>query len=536
MGLQELKNEIADAASFRARSKDDWEHYIRQRAVHVKFEEDIDHAVNCYVRKIPLLRKVVADGLDEDGVLQEKIDRILDKLACCEKEKELRIAGAVNRNPHHTEYYLDYANGDDANDGLSTGNAWKTLRQYSADTVRSAGDIGWMRANTTWLQGTDAEYIGWDEDGTRDSYISLIGCSSVSAYDPWGDADDTKPIIDFEDSVYVVYLNGDHYIKFERLDLQRFGNTGYGGIRSTAPDCEGIYVKDCKFSLGRASYLTRGIRFQGSKNFIVEGCDFVDCDYIGMQCEDGSGVIKNCTINAGSVDGCNFGLYASGAGEMHVIDTVIGSDAVAFGTKAIHVGTDGKITGIGVDCSGLSPTEMSDIARTETTEVQVGLASVSLDDWNGIGTSGFLNFMGYIQKETSIPRSGGSPSYAKMVPTTYCGPNSPLILGDLTTGWAPQWLQAGNYTITVYARTGSAWDTPLTAAECYLEAAYLDHATNATRTFIQSTETIANDTSWTAFTVSVSPAQEGLVLLWFKLAEYEDATEYIDVDVVPLVT
>jgi hypothetical protein len=95
---------------------------------------------------------------------------------------------------HGTVYYIDLTNGDDANDGLEANDdhSWLTIAKYTSVTVRTAGDIAKVRANTTQVIGAN---VIFDEDGTTDALISIIGCDSV-VNDPWGDASDVRPIFD----------------------------------------------------------------------------------------------------------------------------------------------------------------------------------------------------------------------------------------------------------------------------------------------------------------------------------------------------
>lgn len=520
MNLVELKAEIEVDPVFSKRTDQDWEDSICHRNVHVKFDGVIEHVVGCYVRKIPLLREMIVERGDPKGTLQAKIDRLMDKLACCEKEKHLRARKLVTRSPHNTDYYIDYVGGSDANTGLSTGQSWKTITQFTTTTVRSAGDRAFLRANVTWLQGTEAVDITFDEDGTIDSYIELIGADSVTN-DPWGDASDVKPIVDFEDGAYRLWLFTDDFWRLDRLDFRR-SNDALGAV--SVDSCSSVILKDCVFRDGTTS-ANEGLAIEGrSDNVLLDGCSFQDTNGNALALREYCQVTAvGCTIDAGAVDGAPLGIDAFNGSRLDIYDSSI-APSNAFSSASIRSYQNAIV-------------RMRNVTfGTETYIISLG-GQVLSEDHDGTFESHITKYAhGDITRDTGTTRVGGASSSAKMEPNTSCGPNRPLILGDRLSGFGrPIWKAAGSYTATVYVRVGSAWDTPLTAAQCYLVTSELDNAGNATRVERTSVETIANNGDWTALTTSVSPAREGYIYFWVYLAEFEDATEHIFVDVLPTV-
>ena len=100
-------------------------------------------------------------------------------------------------------------------DGSSTANAFCHPNQYTTDEVRSAGDIGKMRANQTHvMSGID---INVDEHGVINNRIELRGCDSVD--DPWSDGSDVRPIIDFNNTSFKLRLDT-NYWKIKNLELK----------------------------------------------------------------------------------------------------------------------------------------------------------------------------------------------------------------------------------------------------------------------------------------------------------------------------
>lgn len=540
MNLETLKDEIAVHADYKDLDQAGWEAKIEFRGAHVKFGKDLDHALNCYARKIPLLRKkfldphvklenpdgslrtqaqVDDDKLDVRGNLLTKIARLIDKCACCLKEQELRKNELVIRNPHNTDYYIDYVNGNDANTGLSIAQHWKTITKYTTATVRSAGDRAFLRANTTWTQGTEAVDITFDEDGTIDLYIELIGADSVTN-DPWSDSSDVKPIIDFEDAAYQLLLNADDNWRITRLDFRQ-GNDSAGAFRCDSAD--NIRVVDCVIRDGTGAG-SEGVYLHGSSRDIeFNGCSWTNNNGTAVYIEERAIIrIVDCTVDAGAVDPPSFGFWVRDGSQLDIIDTTI-AGSNAFTDKAIQGTSNVRI-------------RMRNVTfGTETYSIGSGSSLVSEDNDGTFEEQLQLIYGGQIDRDTGTVRGGGADSSAKMTPNSICGLNQPLILGDRMRGFRPIWKAAGSYTATVYVRVGSAWDSALTAAECYLVTSELDNAGNATRVERQSTETINNAGSWTALTTSISPARDGFVYFWIYLAEFEDATEHIFVDILPMV-
>jgi hypothetical protein len=455
------------------------------------------------------------DKLDARTNLLTKISRLIDKCACCLKEQELRKDELVIRTPHHTDYYIDYDNGNDGNNGLGTGTAYKTITKYTTTEVRSAGDKAFLRANITWDQGTEAVDITFDEDGTADSYIELIGCDSVTN-DPWGDASDTKPIIDFQNATYNISLVSDEFWRLNRLNIQQSNDTN-GAVYVASGDHS--YILDCDV-LNSNQVSSEGLFATGNEFLTVDGCTFLDCNGSALSISSSRIHIRDCTFTAGVDVSTNTGLNVDNSSIVWLQDSTFTG---AFDDEDIRIAQNSTVYARNVTWSASG----KDI---------VELSELHSEDDDGTFEAHIATFEpGVITRDTGTVRGGGADSSAKMEPGAACGPNFPLVLGDRLRGFRPIWVTAGSYTATVYARVGTAWDSALTAAECYLITSELDNAGNATRVERQSAQTIANDTTWTALTTSISPARDGFVYFWLYLAEYEDATEHIFVDILPTV-
>ncbi len=522
--LGSLKTEISVHKDYKDLNQSGWETKIQYRAVHVKYDEDLQRAIDGYVRKIPLIREQITQHIIEGdtwhaGKRKLDLDRLLDKLACCLEEQTLRKDGSVTRTPHHTDYFIDYVNGSDGNTGLSIAQHWKTITQYTTTTVRSAGDRAFLRANTTWAQGTEAVDITFDEDGTIDAYIELIGADSVTN-DPWSDSSDVKPIIDFEDGSFQCTFLSDDYWKLTLLDIRQSAD-GSGLVQVNVSRI--IVFVDCVFR-DNASATVEGLRIIGSSVVKVSGCSFSDTDGAAIQTSAGSScsITNNTIIDAGSIVGATIGLDALSGGMIDIIDSTI-AVTNAFDTASVKATSNGRI-------------RMRNVTfGTETYSIATD-GRVFSEDNDATFEEHIRKFaVGDIERDTGTVRGGGADSSAKITPNSGCGPNDPIILGDRFSGFSRIWAANGSYTATVYVRVGTAWDSALTSSEVYMTTSELDNAGNATRVERTSTETINNAGSWTALTTSITPARTGWIYFWVYLVEFEDATEHIFVDIKPTV-
>lgn len=395
--------------------------------------------------------------------------------------------------------------------------AAKTITKLTTTEVRTAGDVLYLRANITWDQGTEAVDIIFDEDGNQDDYIKIIGCDSVTN-DPWVDADDTLPIVDFEDAAYQMSLGGDNYWYFERIDFTQ-SNDATGAVIVSAS--RSAYFKTCTYRNGTAN-TREGVTINNGGEATFDSCTFQDTNGTSLDVS-GSAYCKSCKFDAGVVDGATFAIYAQ-AGVVYCEDCDF--DDNAFGTATF------RISGGNIYLRNCS---------WQATKLSINTAGVgklySEDDDETFEAHNTQNPAGTITRDTGTVRGGGADSSAKMEPSSTCGVNNPLILGEPIRGFAQVWVVKDvQIDVTVYAAVGSAWDSALTAAECYAKFSYLDHAVNAIRTEVDSTEQITNDTVFTALTSGAfTPLQTGFVYIWLYLEEYEDATEHIFVDVKPVV-
>ena len=603
-GLTVIRAEIAKHKDYKEWRATDWEQKTVQRHIHHKPDKALADLVPMYVKKIKWLDttsifspevdpngKTDAQIIAEIGTVvaddlafrKEKRARLLEKLACCLHEQDLRKTDLVARAVHHTSYYLDHgeatgtltgtwtftngstavtsgaANGDadpevdagdyvqpgddldewyevasrtdddnfvlavaykqatitdtinttriNSNDGETTANAYCHLNQYTTDTVRTAGDVLYVRANTTMnLQSVD---VTFDEDGTVDAFDYITGCDSVTN-DPWSDASDIKPITDFNDTAFQIQTSYDNFWQLARLDIRQSTDTA-GSLYVTTGT--GWYILECDFSDNPTTELV---------NTSLAKATFVNCTFevgtILLQCASSYVMFDNCTFDAGAAGSTSAlkpyssTLYCKDCsfGESNTFTVACIYREWAPGTvHMLNCSYDGTLVS-GNDTGGIIRLEDADAVFEAHSEI---------------------TRPGTITRATASPRSGGAGSYAVMATTAHCGPNYPLRLGDPLKGAWRFWKEAGSYTVTVYARTpaGALWGGNLGAGEFYITSSELDGAADATRLEATSAQTLVDNNTWTAFTTSITPAREGYVYIWAYVAEY-DAGGLVHVD------
>jgi len=516
---------------------------------------------------------------------KQKLERLESKLAAVLKELELREEGIVKREPIGTTYYLDFdgatgnltgtwtftngsttvsgsggsatselaagdyvrvSNGsewykvtsvtndnsfeitpafqqatvtDDANstkynnyDGTSTTTPFVHLNQFTTDTARSPGDILKVRANQTHLYaGID---IVFDEDGDVNNMIEIRGCSSTD--DPWGDGSDVKPIIGFGDTAYQLYADSDDFWKLARLEC----------IEST--DSKGILniyrsyfakLESCIFRNGNS----RGL-YLSLANSIIQDCSFYSNISFNIYSDYAHLKLLNCSLNGGGAT-TDYGIYIKGGCIAELINCT-------FGSLSAHDAADIYFSYLAErvyarNCSFAGSIQFYKEAK--------GAFLRSEDHNQTKGAHRTYYFNGTIEKDTSVVRSGGASSSAKMTPNSYCGLYYPLtIADDFCSGDFKLWLPAEQKTVTIYLRTFGYTTLP-TADELYIEASYLDEATGGHRATVQSTQTVSANDMWTAFSVTFTPAQEGWVYVTVYLKKYE-SNSGVYVDIKPIIS
>lgn len=409
--------------------------------------------------------------------------------------------------------------------------ALKTIEKFtSTGDARTAGDTCYVRANTTETVG--AADIAFDEDGTAAAILKVIGCDATTN-DPWDDNSNTKPIIDFNGGAYQFITGGDDYWELNRLAIRNSSDTTGNFAHGTSRLWR---LVDCKFydTVGTGSAVA-GLNISGRCQAYLSGCEFVDNNTMNVMVASGSlARFDTCTFNGGA-GGTTTGVVVRGA-EAYF-------DGCSFGVTTAHATTDLAIDSSQVWLRNCTLTTLPAASAFGAN----GGGQLFWEDCtmpNSWASTGHANYHWLVQQETTAVRAGGGAVSAKVLP---------LASGGTGGAYAPMSL-AGNYgflarpiqlwgvadtsyTVTVYIRPIDAWATYPVASNLWLEASYLDHATNHTRTTVKSNDVLTgNDGStWVAYDVTFQPAQTGPIYLDVVMTAYE-ATKGIYVDLTPVVS
>ena len=225
--------------------------------------------------------------------------------------------------------------------GTTTGLAFCHLSQYTTDTVRSAGDIGKIRANQTHKHtGSD---IGVDEDGTVSAFITLKGCSVAD--DPWGDSSDADPVIDFGATINQVYQSNGFFWRFQNLEM--INSTDEVFMTSS---CQGTQWDNLTIHGG-----ADGLYIQSDGGYEIKDSTFYDNTMYNVMSYLAALYVDNCTFNGGT-SGTSYGLTT--AGGMSVVTNSSFGQTTAHANSDLYVHNSGRIL-----CSGCLFTKASAVVQ-----------------------------------------------------------------------------------------------------------------------------------------------------------------------------
>lgn len=419
---------------------------------------------------------------------------------------------------HKTVYYIDLDAGNDGNTGLSTVQAWLTLQQYTTNTVRTAGDIAYVRANTSQVLAAN---VVFDEDGTVTDFIKIIGCDSA-VNDPWGDGSDVKPIVDCGGAANQLLLIDDNCWWIERFNISNGTSNVIYYIRSNAGVCKDCDIHD-NTTQGCEAYMS---------NILFTGCSFYSNINTSLKI-----VLSHTNILNSKFDG---GVATTDIGLMNNGGAIVELDNCDFGVTTQHDIYDiylrysvGRLYGRNIIFN--SPT---DLVITGGGLRDTGISAHVENYGNTHGDNRSWYYNGTVKSDASILHAGGADSSAKIEPNTKCTLNHALTLSSgffdrtVIPGFAV-WCPASPTTVTVYIRSLGAWATYPTSSELYLSAMYWNGSD-----FVESTKSIqvlSDGTTWVAFTTTFTPSDEGWAYVNVFLKKYE-ASKGCYVDIKPVVS
>lgn len=481
--------------------------------LHVKHDKQLVELEELYPRKIKNIRMAfsaeagVGQSLwpEEKVFLEEKIARLADKYKGVKDEIAGRKENKFTRKPIGTSYYIDLDNGNDGNDGLSKDNPWLTLEKYTTVTVRSPGDIAYVRAGTTETK-TDTN-LQLDEDGhVLNSRIEIIGCDSVTN-DPWNDGSDVLPILSFGDSNYCIYASVDGYWKMQRMSVIE-SNSNYANLYLS--DCCMWYLLNCEFRDQNRSGGS-GLFQNGSYGLVIEDSMFHSNKGYNFKCVGSGAKIIKSTFNGGTAT-TNYGVFAEESSQVEIIDSDFDQDTV-HDNEAVYAGVEAEIY-------------LRNCKRVKGIKTLFG-GMVCEEDANGVyGDYKFwYSVTGIITKDTSI-KTGNADFSLKVESRSACTPIACLDLSGVKLIRSPfniLCIAGVEKTITVKIRSLGVWSTYPTNEELYLEFSYLSNGASAARTKIASTQVLSDETTWISFTVTFTPLQTGIAYGNVYLKKYENS-------------
>lgn len=409
------------------------------------------------------------------------------------------VTDPANSTPYNSE------------DGSAAANAFCHLRQATTDEVRAAGDVIYCRRGQTHLYaGVD---IAFDEDGTANNYITLMGDDGTG----WvGETGLDKPIIGFGDAEFQMYLHGDDYWKIKDMEIIE-SDDSKGGLQ--CENIDGLELEDLDIHDNDPG--KDGLWLSSVVRGLIKNCTFYNnLDHNTLVARTRAKFV-GCKWNGGVVT-TDIGLYIR-------LISFIELENCEFGVTTAHDNFDvsfhsdakgSRIIGRNVKLG--SPNEVA------TPKQDISIKIEDYDQTKLANKAWFWN--GNINRVTDPVRVGGASSSAEMVPNSNCGSEQPLELCQFTEELS-RWLSAGSRKCEIYLR-GNGWTTFPTASELYIEVLYFDGATSK-RASIKSTEVLTANDTWTKFDVeftlnSNSPCYANVVL-----KKYESGAK-IFVDILPV--
>lgn len=448
-----------------------------------------------------------------DGTQWYKIDAIVD-------DDTLTLSIVFQQATHTDE---DGASKYNDKDGTAIADAFCHLSQYITDTTRSAGDVLKVRANQTHVYSGLSTWIP-DESGTLSAWIEIRGCDISD--DPFSDSSDVKPIFDFNASS-TRFRNNRMFWKYKNIDFYN-ATSDVNAYPKT-----GFIVEDCIFRI-RLNWNSYGMSLEvkgGSCEII--GCKFYDNQGVGLRISTTPHiVIDSCTFNGGVTgDKTDDGIQ--------LLNSIVYVKDCSFGQTTTHNRADiisWDFCSLAFVTNSLTVSDAMIIE--DDSEGGTSKSVILCEDYNQVGGDHKAFFFnGKTGKETTIVRSGGADSSVKVEPNDNCSSIFKMGLGipEMPTNGFKIWCPAAETTITIYMRSFGIWTAYPTNSELFIKASYLDHATSGSRAEAQSTQVLADETTWVAFTVTITPSQAGWVYVDLQLGKYE-ASKGCYVDIKPVIS
>jgi hypothetical protein len=402
--------------------------------------------------------------------------------------------------------------------------SYKTIQKYTGST-RTVGDIGYVRANMTHTQG--AANVTFDTDGTSTTRNSLIGCNATQGIDPWNDASDTRPIIDFEAGAYYFGIVNVRHWKLKNLNFRNTTRSSLGVVYLSG--ATGVLVENCVIQ--EQQHATGyGLLMVNTNDSTILDCTFVNNNGRNIELDYCVGLLfDNCTLDSGAL-GTDYGVSFTGTQAVRFKKCVFGGTS-QHGTACVYnyAGTrPGEI--IFTNCT-FNGTKFSLTGSTGTYKVHEEDTAGLFGYQETQNSEGVITRCATGQTDTTV-RSGGATSTAKMQPNANAGILRPLtISGDLVTPDFRIWCPASATTITIYMKAYGTWSPYPDASQLFIQAEYYTDDSPLTKALsTASTQVLSDTTTWVGFTTTFTPGVASWAYLKIYLGLYEDASTGIYID------
>jgi len=342
-------------------------------------------------------------------------------------------------------FYIDLNAGDDAKDGLTTGNAWKTIEKFTAN-ARNPGEIAYVRANTTEIP---AGNITFASNGTSAAPIQLIGCNATQGIDPWNDSSDIRPTINFNGTTNYLRLYRKafwHFYNIRILDSHQ--EPDVGGFTIHNRDCDGIYL----YNVRTEDNYNCGLYLESVDNFVAESCEFVNDGEKGNWQYSASVIIKN---SVASFKQCIFDPHTDCGQSISVLAF---SSTILFDNS--NFSTQGANLRIYIACATeifLRNTVLpssNQVVGGSSQSFRVYSDGVNMDtNTYDKGRQWGWQYGGEYDIDESWKRDGGATQGIRVQTNTNCGVNTPVKFLDY---FINQDAVSGGHTYRFYAKFPNA--------------------------------------------------------------------------------
>jgi hypothetical protein len=256
-------------------------------------------------------------------------------------------------------YYVSDATGDDLDDGLSEGNAFKTI-QKALDTV-AAGEQIHIKADGTYYEALTAPVVGTLAAPIHiDGYTNTPGDGGLATIDGNG-----KTLVSGMD--YVGTVTANHVYSY--LRFTDFSSHGFNGLAVSS-----LVFRYCEFDDNGGTGLS------AKDNISILACHFHDNANTGAYL-DGAGVIVGClfrnNLNGLGMQGVSNFVYNSiAAGNSNIGIQVVNGLCILVNNT---VWGNNKDTVTGID---IVNAVRNVLVNNIVTECVTGITSNTADNWN----------------------------------------------------------------------------------------------------------------------------------------------------------